>query len=253
MKKIFFLTILLVESSVCFGQIRFHHLINKNTITSYGFDLVSGGSSVDLCVTRKGIVSVSGGKINVDIWRILDQTTCPNGIDRSTAIGSGLQIVDRRNTYGQPTRVLVLPFSAINLGVNTLPFRIRQKVTVDETGATIPATGTSAFQLAFNVGYTYGFSQITTRAITNWSATIGGYFGPSTADLKKETVKHPSLWTTNQTNATLTYGFNLILARNNFGLVFAYGFEKALGMNKEEWVYNGKPYFGFGINTNFLR
>jgi hypothetical protein len=254
MKTLAFLALIAGFSNSCFGQIWFHHTINQATVKSYGFDLVAGTppAPINLCVGRSGVVNVSGGKINVDIWRILDNTSCANGIDKRTGIDN-LQIIDNRTTYGDPTRVLVLPFQAINLGVNTIPFRIRQKAKVEETGLEVPATGTSAFQLALNVGYTYGLSKITTRTITNWSATIGGYIGPSTTDLKKETVKHPSLWTTNQTNATMTYGINLILARNNFGLVLAYGFENALGKNKAEWIYNGKSYFGFGINTSFMR
>ncbi|HTF29904.1 MAG TPA: hypothetical protein VK625_13720 [Flavitalea sp.] len=256
MKKTLLLVLIVFIYRTSIGQIWFHHVIKQSTIDAYGFDLRGGSpiSPVNLCTKRYGLVTVANGKINVDIWQIKDDTTCANGIDKNTSLRDlNLQIIDERATLGDPTKVLILPFQSINLGVNTIPFRIRTKVKVDENEVEIPATGTSSFQLAFNVGYTWGFSQITTRAITNWSATLGVYAGPSTAELKKETVERPSLWTINQTNATLTYGFNLILARNNFGLVFAYGFEHALGKNKAEWVYKGKPYFGFGINAGFMK
>lgn len=254
---IFILTCFFLGKNVN-AQIWFHHTIKQSKIQSYGFRLVTvtGNppvtTNVNLCTDRSGVITVSGGQINVDLWQISDNTTCPNGIDSSTAITS-LRIIDGRATYGRPTKVLVLPFKSINLGVNTLPFRFRRSVTQDGTNIKIAATGTTAFQLALNLGYTLGFSQITTRSVTNWSATLGGYFGPSTADLKKETVHNPSTWITNQTNASLTYGINLILARNNLGLVFAYGWENALGTNKKAWVYNGQPYFAFGINTGFMR
>lgn len=257
MKKLITIAFVVLMSQSSFAQIWFHHTLDQSRIRSYGFNLVTGpdGSTVpvDLCVKRSGVVTVSGGKINVDLWSINDAIPCPNGISGSTKIIRDLRIESNRSTYGDPTRVLVLPFQAVNFGVNTIPFRMRKKVTVEESRTEIPSTGAASFSLALNVGYTYGLSQITTRAITNWSATLGVYAGPSTAELKKETVHHPSSWTTNQTNATLTYGVNLILARNSIGLVFAYGWENALGKNKSEWVYNKKPYFGFGINTSFMK
>jgi hypothetical protein len=252
----FFLLIVLFVSTQSIGQMRFHHKINPSTIAKFGFELRSGptGAIRTLCQTRKGIITVSGGKIFVDIWQITDGLTCVNGLDSTTSlIGLDLQLTDSRQTLGRPTKILVLPFSAVNIGVNTIPFRLRKKVFINETGTKTPSSGTTGFQLALNAGYTRGFSQITTRSITNWSVTVGAYAGPSTAELKKESVEQPSLWSTNQTNATMTYGLNLILARNNLGLVFAYGFENALGPKRKEWVYNGEPYFGFGVNTSFMR
>jgi hypothetical protein len=241
-------------SNICFAQIWFHHTI-KQTVINNGFILVSGTSAtpLDLCTDRSGVVTVSGGFINVDLWQIKNNVTCgSNGIDASKTL-TQLRILDGRVTYGQPTKVLVLPFQSFTIGLNSLPFRFRPEVTVRETGAKLSANGTSAFQLGLSIGYTRGKSWITTRGITNWSWTLGPYFGPSTADLKKETVQNPSTWTINQIKATLTYGLNLIFARNNLGLVFAYGYEKALGTNGDQWIYQNKPYFGIGINTSFMK
>lgn len=269
MKKILFILFGVFLANLSYSQIWFHHIVNQNKIEKkYGFKLQKVKtiqpsvdtpfqrtiiSDVSLCKKRWGVLSLSNNQINFDIWKLNDSTTCgQNGIDSSIGI-STLRFTDTRVTYGRPTLVMWVPFQSINLGLNTLPYRRRNTSTQNNGTTIVPSQGTSAFSLAFNAGYTFGWSQITTRAITNWSLTLGGYFGPSTADLRKETVENPSTWITNQTNATINYGFNLILARNNLGLVFAYGIEKAIGSKKEQWIYNNVPYFGFGINTSFMR
>lgn len=253
-KSILFLTLLFLLTEG-FSQIRFHHRIRMSTLKKYGFNLVSvagaAQASVDLCTLRKGTITVSNGNINLDLWQILDKTTCTNGITRSTPITS-LRIVDGRTTFGLPTKTLWVPFQSINIGVNTLPFRYRLPVTINDT-TQVNGIGTTSFQLAFNIGYTFGWSAITSRVLNNYSITLGGYFGPATTDLKKGVYKDPSKYVSDQTNASLTYGLNIILARNTLGLVFAYGSENALGKNSGQWIYNGRPYFAFGINTGFGR
>jgi hypothetical protein len=234
------------------AQIRFHHILSQKKLDKYGFVLVGDSEHlIEMCTSRKVNLSVSNGSINVDVWRIIDNTNCENGLDKNTSIDKKLQIRDNRKKYGDATKVLVLPFKTWTYGLNSIPFRYRgsEKNNANE----IPSTVTSSFQLAVNFGRTYGLSQITSRGITSWSVTGGLFFGPSSAELKKETVQDPSMWTTNQTNPTLTYGLNIILARNNFGLVFAYGFDNALGKNSDKWIYDNKPWFGFGVNTSFLK
>jgi hypothetical protein len=249
-RKIILGVLLLTSTNFALGQIRFHHRIRMSTIHKYGFNLVTAtGTPADLCTMRKGVITVSGGNINVDVWQIKDATTCPNGITLTTPI-TQLRIVDGRTYFGLPTKVLWLPFQQINIGVNTLPFRYR--FPVNQTDSTKTAgLGTTSFQLALNFGYTWGWSAITTRNIFNYSFTLGGYAGPSTTDLKKGVYKDQTKYVLDQTNATMTYGLNLVLARNNLGLVFAYGWETCLGENSEQWVYNEQPYLAFGINTSF--
>lgn len=248
--KIQALVALILIVNCSYAQIRFHHRIKMKHIKGSGFDLVRGAAltPVDLCTMRKGTVTLSGGNINVDLWQIKDAVTCNNGIDSSTPITT-LKIVDGRATFGRPTKVLWLPFQCINVGVNSLPFRYRFPVKVNNTE--VAGIGTSSFQLAFNLGYTWGWSAITTRVLNNYSVTFGGYVGPSTADLKKGVYKDQTKYVADQTNATMTYGANIIFARNGLGLVFAFGTENALGKNAAQWIYNGAPYFAFGINSSF--
>lgn len=270
-KKINLVLISLLISNFAFSQIRFHHIVDEAKIQrKYGFTLqkivttapspatpyeTKNTTNVSLCnVKRRGVITVSAGQINFDIWQIEDSLSCgDNGIDSSNTLrATQIRFTDSRATLGRPTKVMWVPFQAINLGVNTLPFRYRFPVILSD-GAKTTGIGTTAFQLAFNAGYTWGWSAINTRLMNNYSITLGGYFGPSTADLKIGVYTDQAKYVSDQTNATLTYGANLILARNSLGLVFAFGTENATGKNGEQWIYNGKPYFAFGINTSFGR
>ncbi|KQR67589.1 hypothetical protein ASF92_18085 [Pedobacter sp. Leaf176] len=259
----------LTFSNLSFSQIRFHHIVDEQKIQrKYGFTLqkivttppslstpyeTRITTNVSLCnIKRKGVITVSSGQINFDIWQIIDDINCgANGLDSTTSLKSTqIRFTDNRATLGRQTKVMWVPFQAINLGLNTLPFRYRLPITLPN-GTKTTGIGTTSFQLALNAGYTWGWSAINTRLINNYSITLGGYFGPSTADLKSGVYKDPTKYVADQTNATLTYGANLILARNNLGLVFAFGTENATGKNGEQWIYNGKPYLAFGINTSF--
>lgn len=254
MKSLLILTVLFIQSQTCYSQLWFRHYLSDDRIENWGFTLQSTptGELVCLCRSWKGIITVASGNINVDLFSREGEPPKDNCITGKSKV-TPLKLIDNRYIYSLPTRVLWVPFTAVNFGLNTLPFRVRKSVTVDETGAKIPAAGTTAFSLALNVGFTLGWSQVTTRSLNNYSFTFGAYCGPSTADIKKETVKYPSRLTTAYTAATMTYGLNIIFARNNLGLVFAYGWESVMGDSGKDWLYNKQPYFGFGVNTSFMK
>ena len=267
-KGILLLIFVLLISIYSKGQIRYHHIVDAEKIEKkYGFILqsvqetspTSGAPGppavtvVNLCVPRKGVVSITNGMIKFDLWQITDSITCgPNPIDRHTALTT-LRFSENRKSFGEETKVMWIPFRAISVGVNTLPFRIRGAATQNNGTTRVPATATSSFALAVSGGYSIGWSQFTTRNMVNWSVTVGAYAGPSTVELNKATVQNPGTWTDNRTNASLSYGLNLVFARNNLGLVVAVGGEHALGTNNRQWIYNHVPYLGFGINTSSLK
>lgn len=245
------------------GQIRFRHKVSDSSIAEYNFLMRLGSDTVRLCGSRKGVISVSGGRIFFDMWQVTPPfVQCPDvivngdtivGINQNTPYGS-IEIVDGRATFSDPTQVLVVPFATWSIGVNSIPVRIRGREKVEETK--IPSTVTSAFSLAVSLGRTWGLSQVTTRAITNWSITAGAFIGPSTAELKKETVKESATWGTNKTNLTITYGLNVVFSRNNFGILIAYGWDNCVGSKHSQWIYDEQPWFGFGVNagfTNFMK
>ncbi len=82
---------------------------------------------------------------------------------------------------------------------------------------------------------------------------MGGYLGPSSVTMSKDQFLDESKYRTTINNPTWKYGPNIIISRNNFGFVLAYGWEKATGKNGHQWIYNNKSYSAFGINTGFGR
>lgn len=207
---------------------------------------------VRLTTTTKGLIAVSNGKISFDPWQI---TSFPSvvpadrlAIDVNTPIP--LELKDGRQKISDPTKVLWVPYRHITSSINSIPFRYRAKRLLADT---VHATGTvtTAFSLAISVGQTWGWSHITTRARNDFSFTLGGFIGPSSVDLKKETVKTPGSFVAGRTNPVLSYGITIILARNGLGVLLAYGFDNAFGKFGNDWIYDKMPWFGFGVSASF--
>lgn len=257
-----YLSIAFILPLLSFSQIvKKHHILHDDRIGDYQL-YTSDGVQVNLCAKTKGLITVnSAGEILFDVYSITS-TTCAyvaatpyNPLSPQSPYKKLVFIdqVDKNGTrtFGSPLQVLRVPFWGYTLGLNSLPFRVRGSV--EQNGVSIPTTGTTGFQLAVNVGYTRGVSWITRRGVTDWSYTAGVFVGPAVTDLKKETVQDPTTWVGTQTTPTVTYGTSIVLARNNFGVVLAWGFENAVGKNHGEWIYNNRPYFGFGVNTSFMK
>lgn len=252
MKAAIFTLLAILISFFSYGQNRtgFHHKIKRSYIESGYIDLVyldkaKVKKNVTLCSEeRPGIISLSGGVPVIDFWQIKDSNnseidTC---LSKNTELGR-FEIDLSRSSVGDPTRYIVIPFRAWSWGVGTNPFRYRP-----EANGSFSTVSTS-LGVSINFGRTFGWSYISTRAITNYSITVGPFVGLSSVDLKKSTVKNPDFWVTDRTNVALSYGLNAILARNNFGLVLSIGFDNNFGENSKEWSYQNRPWFGIGINT----
>jgi hypothetical protein len=199
----------------------------------------------------KCVLTLDKGIPVVDFWQL---TIWPSDINTNgdtiyvsptMKLGDWRYEIDLyRPTVGSPTRLIKVNFSAWSFGVGTVPFRIRQKVSSN------PMLVTTNLNFIFNFGRTWGFSKISNRAITNYSLSVGPFIGAAPADLKKIYYKDPSLYKADQTNFALTYGGNLIFARNNFGLVLSMGFDTSIGPNSSQWLYQNKLWYGLGINTS---
>ncbi|WP_411274201.1 hypothetical protein [Daejeonella sp.] len=254
-KIIFLLILSFFLSATTFAQNRskFYHKIKRADIESGYLKLVYTNKSgakedISLCSEYlKGVITLDkAGVPVVDFWSITDD----NNSDFSKCISNGTELgkfeidLSPRKTIGDSTKYIVVPFRAWTWGVSATPFRYRPK-----TGNTF-STISSSLGVNLNYGRTFGWSTISPRAINNFSTTVGPFIGLSSVDLKKSTVKSPTTWTTDRTNAAFTYGMNAIFARNNFGLVLSIGFDNNFGENSNEWSYQKKAWFGIGVNTS---
>lgn len=242
------------------GQIKFRHLIDTDYIESRGFQLQMNGDRAKLCSPRYGVITLSGGKLVVDIWDMDNKKACPNGtdtkgaykgLDFNTAATAVLTLTDNRKTLKNPVKMMRIPFQQWTVAINALPFRYRMPVTVN--GNRIAGAVASGFTIAPNIGRTWGKSHISPRAINNHSNTVSFFAGPGVAELKKNTVINPDEWGVDQSNATIVYGLSYTRARNALGFVIGVGLEHALGRNSSKWIYNNQPFLGIGINTGFGR
>lgn len=205
----------------------------------------------------KGILTVSGGKCTIDFWSWKNGEAQANltGAVPSTEV---LTIAEPLNTQSfeiklsradltQTTNVLYIPFGGWNYGLATVPLRIRY-------GRESKVATASALSGMVFIGRSYGLSSITHRGMNNLGVNIGGFFGLSSATLKTsefvkdDRVKYPSV---ERTDLTLLYGAQLQVARNNIGLIFTYGIENATGPYASSWIYQYKPFIGFGITSGF--
>lgn len=210
-------------------------------------------TTIRLTAKTKGIITVSGGKIVFDPWQITSFANAQvglNDINRNTALP--LELRDNRTKVSDPTRVLKVPYKHFTISINSIPFRYRGRRIL---GDTVHATGTvtTAFNLALSMGHTWGISSISSRARNDYSFTVGFFAGPSSVDIKKETVDNPGDFVAGRTNPVLSYGINTIFARNGLGFLFALGFDKAYGKFGKNWIYNNRPWVGFGISAGFPR
>ena len=232
---------------------KFYHKIKNSDIESGYLKLIykEGATEKKLKICSKylkGIISLDKGIPVVDFWTITsdNQYSDSNCITNQTPIQNGGRFeidLDTRKKIGEPTKTIKVPFRAWTWGVGTTPFRFRPKN--DYSASTI----SSSLGVSINYGRTFGYSRINNRALNNYSITLGPFIGLTSADLKKSTVKDPSIWTIDRTNVALSYGVNAIIARNNFGLVLSLGFDYNFGTDSNKWSYQNKPWVGIGINT----
>ncbi|MBN8641242.1 MAG: hypothetical protein J0L86_05450 [Flavobacteriales bacterium] len=149
-------------------------------------------------------------------------------------------------TFGSISTVQYLKFTSLNYGVSTLAARFRGD---DNNGRKVVSGGLGA---GLNITFTRGFAEITPRKITHWYLSAGLFSGLATTELNVSNVDNSFGWPTTdkRTNATINYGPCIILGRQNFGLLFTYGWERALGADGEKWIYNNKPWFGIGVSSS---
>ena len=196
---------------------------------------------------------MSSGEIIVEFAK-LKKTGCAGGTISSftTRGGKPIKLQTESYNYGTELKNLWIPYHGINFGLNTLPFRFRYGFTTDQNQV-IPSSVISGFQLALNLGYTYGWSVFNPKVTNTYSFCFGAFYGPSSVSMTKDQFKDPSKYEVTINKPTMTYGFNLILARNNLGLVIAVGREHAFGNTRAQWIYNDKTFVAFGITTGFYR
>lgn len=233
----------------------FHYKLKDQRIIRSGWTLEwqpKGGAAVPMKVCSKKLdvmLGSAGEKIPVDVWQITDGKTLGTGcIDVTTPGNAGddrlVLVHPARTDLSKATRPLRLGYSGLVFGGSAIAARVRFAVD------SMPETGVAGFTFSVYGGQTWGQAYITPRRITHIGLTIGPFLGMSTTDMKKAAFKDKTAWKYDRTALTMCYGGNLILYRNNIGLVISYGYETVLGPQSKQWVYNWNPWLGIGLATS---
>lgn len=192
------------------------------------------------------------GVIKIDPWRFKEPSVNPKDPSSSlinSETPNTLQFVlPPRKRLSDPTKVFKLPYSAWVLSVNSLGVKVRPAAT-DTMGLQYDPVVTSSFNLGINFGYSRGFTSFTHRSQTSWSVAGSAGCGLGAVDLSKEPTY--TVIDAKQTKGHLLVSpnINLTFARNDIGLVVAYGWDIMAGPHSAVWLYQGTHFFGFGFSA----
>lgn len=253
---------LLGADHVALGQNRagFQYKLRQTCVDNSGWSLAwdrKGAAPLpyQVCSKRlKVLLGPVGMKIPVDVWSftsaesVTDTTAvrpCVDGTLRVNTPDSQLVLLHpERTTLSDPIRNLRLGYTGWVFGASAIAARVR--FAVDE----LPETGVSGFNFAFFAGRTWGKAFINPRRIIHAGITLAPFVGVSTTDMRKSAFKDQTAWVSDRTAMTVNYGGNVIISRNQLGLVLSYGYESVLGPNSDQWVYNWNPWLGIGVAAN---
>ncbi len=229
---------------------------------------------------RVSIVQADSGKLKVQFkrtqfpasgpitWDNLDfRRYLPTGevsaavpISISDSIQNFSLAIASRNLVGQTTNYASLPYSVLQYGAVTIPFKYRfhnnrpiggytdkSKLFADTLNAL--SESTSSFNLAMFVGKKWGRTQFyydATQTHNTVSFMAAGFAGPSLFSLAPNNVnkgtdlnKYPSQ------QIALSAGAAFTLEWRSLNLGFFYGWD--IPVERSPWVYRYKGWLGFGI------
>lgn len=213
----------------------------------------------------KCIINFKDGVLSIDPYAIADSRTTP-GINYtdpywdSCTIKNGdtvciinantkndLYIDLNRSKVGNKTRSITLPYETFIIGINNISIKFRPKVRDYNDSLYTPNVVGSNINLGLSFGYSFGWTKFSHRSNPNFSVTPSVSLGFSAISLSKEPLKRKVSVVTQPGNFVLSPAATLIFARNDVGLIFAYGMDMMFGKNASAWAYQKKGWFGIGI------
>ncbi len=213
----------------------------------------------------KCIISFKDGILNIDPYALADSRTT-SGITftdpywDSCTIKNGdticiinantkndLYIDLNRAKVGNRTRSIILPYETFIIGINNISIKFRPKVRDYNDSLYTPNVVGSNINLGLTFGYSFGWTKFSHRSNPNFSITPSASLGFSAISLSKEPLKKKISVVTQPGNFVLSPAASLVFARNDVGLIFAYGIDIMFGKNAGIWAYQKKGWFGIGI------
>lgn len=237
-----------IAQLIASNRIGFKYVLKPELISSLdsnNLKLVdSAGNKLDIKAKFKAYISYNAGVLTVDPWQFTDSLAMSPFVNPST--GYPLKIsLNTRKKVGDETKVIKIPYRTWILGFNSIGIKFRPKIK-DYNGQEYSTVNTN-FGLGISYGYSRGFTTFTHRSVNSWSYTTSLSFGFSSAVLSKEPLKKALEANTNPTNLIVSPSINVTFARNDIGLIVAYGTDLMTGKQSSKWGYQGRGFFGFGL------
>lgn len=276
MKAITSLLVFLCAVQISFAQstyrIKFKYRISTAKLTALNTNNLqiedAAGNTYQLCPTLPHgaflcQIANDKGKLNIDPWSVLDYRVDPNqrnitdpcfkqpGIINAATDNTLFIQLPKRSQVGSPTIPAVIHYRTWLIGVNSIGLKVRPKVK-DFNGKEYQANiSTTNVNLGFSAGYSHGWTKFTHRSSNSFSVTPSFSFGFSSASLSKEILKKQVDVSASPSSLILSPAASVTLARNEIGIILAYGMDLMTGKHANAWAYQGKPYFGLGLSAAF--
>jgi hypothetical protein len=276
MKTICCLFISLFLAQVAIAQstyrIKFKYRVTANKLASLNAANLhiedAGGKTYQLCPTLPHgaflcQITNDKGKLVIDPWSVLDYRIDPShatvkdpcyqqpGIINADTDNTLFIQLPKRPKVGSPTVPAVIHYRTWLIGVNSIGLKVRPSVK-DFNGKEYQASiSTANVNLGFSAGYSHGWTKFTHRSSNSFSVTPGFSFGFSSATLGKEILKKQIDVSSSPSNLILSPAATITLARNEIGIILAYGTDLMTGKNASAWAYQGRMYFGLGLSAAF--
>jgi hypothetical protein len=175
-----------------------------------------------------------------------------------------IKIGQPRQRIQDPTYFVSIPYHALDIGVITVPLKLVYAPSVSGYGNVITNLNAGLY-----LGYEYGRTRFFLNPAKTHTAIsfIGGGFVSTTAislnssTSRIDTMRSGGATGTRTANGVtgpitanalgISYGLAAQLGVKNFNFAILYGWDVLIptGWNYE-WVYDGKPWIGFGISYN---
>ncbi|WP_342644897.1 hypothetical protein [Mucilaginibacter sp. CSA2-8R] len=239
----------------------FHYRITKKKLDKLNAKNIyiqnTASPNLQICSTDnvfKCVINNNKGTLDLDGWSyIRSNAVCntPGVIGSTTSTGDLKIVIPKRNTLGDPTWVVTIPYRSLIFSVNTIQLKIRPGVTdyMGNKWSSNVIAGT--YNLGLNFGYSFGWTNFTARSSNNYSITPGINFGFGSASLSKEPLSRAIDTKYTPSNFVFSPALSCVLARNDIGIILATGPDYMTGRDHSAWALQGKWTFGLGVNAAF--
>lgn len=233
--------------SICSTGLK--NFLRKNVITEKG-DVLSSKNGI------KTKISYRDGKLTLDDIKLKNKGKSFGCNNNSAYVNDNTKVpltIDLNKTTVKEeaeSKLVRLPYDAILLSFYSINMKFKPSVLDSngkETGSTMT---TSSFSLGLSLGYTRGITAFSHRSAASYSITTSLGFGFSSAKLKDEPIRQKGVDLSNAGNKLiLSPNASITFARNDIGIIFAYGFDYMMGEYADAWAYQGVYFFGIGITA----